>query len=66
MTLVEVGTIREVQQRLSNEGFHISTYALRQWIKTGTLPAIYTGSKALISYASVLNLLSNNTTTASK
>ena len=57
MTLVEVGTIREIQQRLSAEGFHVSTYALRQWIKAGILPAIYSGKKALISYTAVLNLL---------
>lgn len=57
MALVEVGTIREIQQRLSDEGFHVSAYALRQWIKAGILPAIYSGNKALISYTAVLNLL---------
>ena len=39
MALVEVGTIREIQQRLSEEGFHVSAYALRKWIKAGILPA---------------------------
>lgn len=63
MPSVEVGTIREIQHRLSEEGFHVSTYALRQWIKVGTLPAVYAGNKALISYASVLNLLTGSSTT---
>ena len=62
MALVEVGTIREIQQRLSDEGFHVSAYALRQWIKAGILPAIYSGNKALISYTAVLNLLIVSTT----
>ena len=62
MTPVEVGTIREIQKRLCNEGFRVSTYALRQWIKAGTLPAVYAGNKALISYSAVLNLLTGSTT----
>lgn len=61
MALVEVGTIREIQQRLSDEGFHVSTYALRKWIKTGILPAIYSGNKALISYTAVMKLLISST-----
>lgn len=62
MAPVEVGTIREIQSRLTNEGYRVSTYALRQWIKAGSLTAVYAGNKALISYVSVLNLLKGNTT----
>ncbi len=62
MTPVEVGTIREIQARLTAEGFHISTYALRMWIKDGTLPAIYAGTKALISYTVVVELLKGRVT----
>lgn len=58
--IVEVGTIREIQQRLSLEGFHVSSYALRRWVKEGRVPAVYTGNKALISYNSVLNLLTGS------
>lgn len=54
---VQVGTIREVQQRLADEGFRISCYAIRRWVKSGTIPAVYTGKKALISYSSVRDLL---------
>lgn len=53
----EVGTIREIHERLMAEGFHVTQYALRLWIKQGLLPAIYTGNKALISYSKVISLL---------
>lgn len=56
-TPVEVGTIREIHQRLIAEGFQVSCYALRRWVKEGVLPAVYTGTKALISYAAVQKVL---------
>ena len=52
-----VGTIRQIHQQLVNNGFHISEHALRIWIKTGVLPAVYSGSKAFIAYDHVLRLL---------
>ena len=56
----KVGTIREIQRRLARDGYNISEYALRQWVKEGKLPAVYTGNKALIKYEEVLNLFVNN------
>lgn len=56
-TVVQTGTIREVRQRLIENGFHVSEYALRRWIKTGVLPAAFAGNKALISYTNVIKLL---------
>ncbi len=53
----KVGTIRQIHQRLVQEGYQVSEYALRQWIKNGLLSAVYSGSKALISYDRVLKLL---------
>lgn len=53
----KVGTIRQVHQRLVQEGYQISECALRKWIKEGKLPAIYSGNKALISYDRVLEAL---------
>lgn len=52
-----VGPIRKIHARLIEDGYHVSDYALRLWIKQGRIPAIYTGNKALISYESVLSLL---------
>ena len=53
----KVGTIREIHQQLLHDGYHVSQYALRQWVKAGRLPAVYTGNKALISYRNVLDIL---------
>lgn len=53
----KVGTIRDIHKRLNNEGYRISEHALRMWIKRGDLPAVYSGTKALIAYANVLELL---------
>ena len=53
----QVGTIREIHRRLVGEGYQVSECALRRWKKRGLLPAIYSGSKALISYERVLRLL---------
>ena len=53
----QVGTIRQIHRRLNDEGFLISEYTLRQWVKTGILPAVFSGNKALISFANVLKIL---------
>ena len=53
----EVGSIRQIHRRLRQEGFCIGEAALRLWVKDGTLPAVYTGNKALISYNRVLEIL---------
>ena len=37
----------------------LSEYALRQMLKQGKLPAIYSGSKALINYDLLCNMLNN-------
>lgn len=56
-TFCKVGTIREIHQQLLHDGYRVSQYALRQWIKSGDIPAVYAGNKALISYCNVLNIL---------
>lgn len=43
----------------------VSEHALRIWVKTGVLPAVYSGNKALISYSNVLNLVNASPTAAS-
>ena len=52
-TFCKVGTIREIHQQLLHDGYRVSQYALRQWIKSGDIPAVYAGNKALISYCNV-------------
>ena len=55
--LCNVGSIRQVHARLIQEGYIVSEYTLRLWVKNGTLPAVYSGQKALISYAKVIEIL---------
>lgn len=55
--MIQTGTIREIRGKLFENGYHVSEYAIRRWIKEGILPAVYTGNKALISYANVVKLL---------
>ena len=54
MNKCEVGSIRTIHERLVTEGYDISEHALRGWVKDGTIPALFTGKKALISYTRVL------------
>ena len=58
----KVGPIRKIHQQLILDGYQVSEYSLRRWIKQGTLPAVYTGSKALISYDRVIALLNATST----
>ncbi len=53
----KVGTIRQVHQRLVCDGYQVSECALRRWVKQGLLPAAYSGTKALISYDRVIEIL---------
>lgn len=53
----EFGTIRQIHQRLRQEGCCIGENALRQWVRDGTLPATYVGNRALISYENVKRIL---------
>ena len=58
----EFGSIRQIHQRLLAEGYALSEYALRQWVKTGRVPAVYSGKKAYITYASVLTVINGDAT----
>lgn len=53
----ELGSIAEIHQRLVAEGYHITRYALRSWVKAGQVDAVYSGRKAFVSYRSVLRFL---------
>lgn len=58
----KVGSIRNVCEALVQNGYQVSEYALRQWVKSNILPAVYTGNKALISYDKVLEILHSSPT----
>ena len=58
---LETGTIRQVHQYLISIGYHVSEYAIRRWVKQGTIPVAYSGSTAYISVANVRRILDNGT-----
>ncbi len=54
---IKVGTIREVHRQLLNEGYMVPETALRRWVKTGELPARFSGKTAYVSYEKAVTLL---------
>ena len=57
LSSLQVGSIHKIYERLVSEGYQISEYMLRQMVKQGIIPAVYSGCKALISYSAVVNVL---------
>ncbi len=45
-----VGSIRQVHKHLKEDGYNVSEYALRLWVKTGELPSRRIGNKFLVSW----------------
>ena len=58
--MVRFGSIREIHRALVADGYKLSEYALRVWVKGGLIPAVYSGKKAYIRYDSVVDFLSGN------
>ena len=52
-----VVTIRECVQRAKADGLPVSEYTLRQWVRTGAIPARKVGTKALIYYPNLVSFL---------
>ena len=52
-------TIKECAAELN-----IPVYALRRWVKSGEVPAIYAGKKALINLDKLIDYLNNGGTQA--
>ena len=59
--IIKVGTIRQIHRRLLAEGYRISEYALRQWVRSGQVPAVHSGITAYINYDMVVALLTGET-----
>ena len=52
-----VVTIREAVQRAKADGLPVSEYALRQWVRTGVIPARKAGKKQLLFYPNLVRYL---------
>lgn len=55
--MIEMLTIRQVVERCKAEGLPVSEYALRQWVRSGVIPARKIGRKALIYYPNVVRFV---------
>ena len=54
---VEVGTVRQILERLQGEGVQIGESALRRWIKSGQIPAVFCGRRIYLHYQNVTAFL---------
>lgn len=54
---IKVGTIRQIHRALTANGYCVSENAIRVWVKTGVLHAVYSGNVAYIHYKAVKQLL---------
>lgn len=52
-----VVTIREAVQRAKADGLPVSEYTLRQWVRTGVIPARKAGKKQLLFYPNLVRYL---------
>lgn len=52
-----VVTVREAVKRAKEDGFPISEYMLRQWIRAGKVPIRRAGTKMLIFYPNLVRYL---------
>lgn len=52
-----VVTVREAVERARAEGFPVSEYTLRQWVRSGVVPVRKAGRKLLIYYPNLVRYL---------
>lgn len=52
-----VVTVREAVKRAREDGFPVSEYTLRQWIRAGVIPVRNAGTKILIFYPNLVRYL---------
>lgn len=52
-----VVTVREAVKRAKQDGFPVSEYTLRNWVRTGAIPVRKAGTKILLFYPNLLRYL---------
>ena len=55
--MADIVTVRQAVERSKQDGFPVSEYTLRRWIKTGVIPIRKAGNKALIFYPNLLRYI---------
>ena len=58
----KAGTIGRIHQRLVEEGYCVTQYALRQWVRDGIIPSVRSGKKIFITYDHVVEFLTTGNT----
>ena len=53
----KIGTVQQIARRLHSEGYQVSEYALRRWIRDGVIPSVRSGKKFLVTYDRVVEYL---------
>lgn len=57
LNMSNVVTVREAVKRAKQDGYPVSEYTLRQWIRTGAIPVRQAGAKILLYYPNLLRYL---------
>ena len=55
--MADVLTIRQAVVRAKEEGVPISEHSLRAWVKSGRVPVVYAGTRALVYYPNIVKYL---------
>ncbi len=53
----DIATIGNTAARCKDENIPVGEKTLRRWVKEGKVPAVYTGRKALVSWANLMDFL---------
>ena len=55
--MADVATINETLKRARAEGIPLPETALRRWVKSVEIPAVYSGKKALIYWPNIVKFV---------
>lgn len=53
----DTNSINKSVKRANSEGFNVSEYSVRKWIKEGVIPVRKVGNKALLYYPNLVKFL---------
>lgn len=60
----KAGSIRQIHERLKQEGYRISEYTLRKWADKGLIPSRKIGNKTILVYDKVVEFLNSENNVA--
>lgn len=60
----KAGSIRQIRERLKQDGYQISEYTLRKWVNSGLIPSRKIGNKTILVYDKVVEFLNSENNVA--